>query len=53
MTWRRRQELVAEWDGPPLIYVRPQLEGYGTFDFDSVEYFLEEGYRAARKALGG
>ena len=53
MTWRRRQELVAEWDGPPLIYIRPQLEGYGTFDFDSVEYFLEEGYRAARKALSG
>ena len=51
MTWRRRQELVAEWDGPPLIYIRPRLEGYGTFDFDSVEYFLEEGYRAARKAL--
>ena len=53
MTWRRRQELVAEWDGPPLIYIRPQLEGYGTFAFDSVEYFLEEGYRAARKALSG
>lgn len=51
MTWRRRQEVVAEWDGPPLIYIRPRLEGYGTFDFKSVEYFLEEGYRAAKKAL--
>jgi hypothetical protein len=27
------------------------MEGYGTFDFDAVGYFLEEGYRAARAAL--
>lgn len=51
MTYRRRRELVAEWKGPPLLYVRPDLEGYGTFDFDHVEYFAEEGYRATRAAL--
>jgi hypothetical protein len=27
------------------------MDGYGTFDFDAVGYFLEEGYRAARAAL--
>jgi hypothetical protein len=35
----------------PLLYVRPRLDGYGTFAFDHVAYFLEEGYRAMREAL--
>jgi len=52
MTWRRRQDLLAQWDGPPLMYVRPRLEGFATFDFDNVEYFLEEGYRAMKEVLG-
>ncbi len=51
MTYRRRRDLLAQWEGPPVLYVRPRLEGYGTFDFDSVEYFLEEGYRATLEAL--
>ena len=49
---RRRQE-VAEWSDPPLLFVRPRLDGYSTFDFGSLDYFLEEGYRAARSALEG
>lgn len=53
MTWRRRRSLLEHWSGPPLLYVRPRLDGYGTFDFDNLEYFLEEGYRATRAALGG
>ncbi len=52
MTYRRRREAVDGWAGPPLVYVRPRLEGYGTFDFGHVEYFVEEGYRATREALG-
>lgn len=51
MTWQRRYDLVRAWQGPPLLYVRPRLDGYGTFDFDHVTYFLEEGYRATKKAL--
>ncbi|HEX7088962.1 MAG TPA: patatin-like phospholipase family protein [Longimicrobiales bacterium] len=47
---RRRQQLDA-WDGPPLVYIRPRLDGYSTFDFSRTKYFLEEGYRAAREAL--
>ncbi|HEY8468800.1 MAG TPA: patatin-like phospholipase family protein [Longimicrobiales bacterium] len=47
---RRRQQLDA-WDGPPLIYIRPRLDGYSTFDFSQTKYFLEEGYRAAKEAL--
>jgi len=51
MSWRKRANLVANWGSPPLLFVRPRLEGYQTFDFDSSQYFLEEGYRATRSAL--
>jgi NTE family protein len=51
MSWRKRTRLVAEWTEPPLLYVRPPLDGYRTFDFDEVTTFLEEGYRATRTAL--
>ena len=53
MTWRRRRDLLAQWDGPPLMYVRPRLDGFETFDFDNVEYFVDEGYRAMKEALEG
>lgn len=53
VTYRRRQEALRAWSGPPVVYVRPRLEGYGTFDFSHVEYFVEEGYRATREALAG
>jgi NTE family protein len=52
MTWQRRYDVVAAWKGAPFLYVRPRLDGYGTFDFDHVEYFLDEGYRAMREAMG-
>ena len=51
MMWRHRHEVLSSWTGVPLLYVRPHLDGYGTFDFDHVEYFLEEGYRAMKEAL--
>ncbi len=51
MTYRRRNDLVRHWDGMPLLYVRPRLDGFGTFDFDQIEYFVEEGYRAMSRAL--
>lgn len=46
-----RQARLAAWRGPELVHVRPRLDGYSTFDFEQTEYFLEEGYRAARTAL--
>lgn len=51
MSWRKRHDLVRHWVEPPLLMVRPRLDGFGTFDFDETQYFLEEGYRAARSAL--
>lgn len=53
MMWQHRHDLVSTWKGAPLLYVRPRLDGYGTFDFDHVEYFLDEGHRAMREAIAG
>ena len=53
MSWRKRTGLVAHWKEPPLLFVRPRLDSFETFDFDHVQYFLEEGYRATRAALLG
>lgn len=52
MTYRRRRDELATLGDVPLLYVRPRLDGFGTFDFDRVEYFVEEGYRAMSQALG-
>ena len=52
MGYPRRLRLLRTWSGPPLLYIRPRLEAYSTFDFGHTELFLEEGYRAAREALG-
>jgi len=51
MSSQRRQDMVSAWTEPPLLYVRPRLEGYGTFDFEHVAYFIDEGYRSMREAL--
>jgi NTE family protein len=53
MMTERRHDAVSEWAGPPLTYVRPRLAGYGTFDFEHIPYFLEEGRRAMSEALAG
>jgi NTE family protein len=47
----RRHDMISGWQGPPLLYVRPRLAGYGTFDFEHIPYFIEEGYRATKEAL--
>lgn len=47
----KKKRLLSTWSGPPLVYIRPQLEAYPTFDFDHTSLFLEEGYRATRQVL--
>lgn len=49
--WARKRSQLNSWNGPRLIYVRPDFEAYSTFDFGQTDYFLEEGYRATRDAL--
>ena len=49
--WARKREVLENWSGPRLIYVRPNLDKYSTFDFGQTQYFLDEGYRATMEAL--
>jgi NTE family protein len=51
MGYARKAAALAAWQGPDLVYVRPRLEGYDTWDFANTEYFLTEGYRATVEAL--
>lgn len=51
MSGRQRREMVGNWEGPPLLYVRPAVDGYSAFAFEHVKFFLEEGYRSMRRAL--
>lgn len=51
MSYARRTKTLEAWNGPPLLYVRPELGERSTFDFSATEYFLEEGYRTMRAVL--
>lgn len=51
MAYARREVVEDAWFGPPIVHVRPDVSDYSTFDFDAVDYFLEEGYRATKAAL--
>jgi NTE family protein len=42
---------LRAWRGPPLVYVRPNVAGYSGFEFGATRELIEEGYRAARRAL--
>jgi NTE family protein len=47
----QRQRCMDSYQGPPLIYIRPKIGHLHAFDFDRTQFFLEEGYRAAREAI--
>jgi NTE family protein len=49
----QRQRSLEEWKGRPVTMIRPRIGHLGTWDFGRTQYFLEEGYRAAREALEG
>lgn len=51
MAFARREVVEDMWMGPPVTHVRPEVAEYSTFDFEAVDYFLEEGYRATKAAL--
>jgi NTE family protein len=48
---KQREVCLNDWDGPPLLYIRPKVGHLHAFDFERTQFFLEEGYVAARKAL--
>jgi NTE family protein len=47
----QRNRCMANYHGPPLLYIRPKIGHMHSFDFDHTQFFLEEGYRAAREAI--
>ena len=47
----QRQRAVETWKDRPVVMIRPRIGHLGTWDFNRTQYFLEEGYRAAREAL--
>ncbi|MSR22112.1 MAG: patatin-like phospholipase family protein [Gemmatimonadetes bacterium] len=53
MSGNRRRRSVQQWEGPPLLYIRPDVERFGTLDFDHTEEILEMGRDAAERVLGG
>ena len=53
MAEARRLETVNEWEGVPLVYARPELDGFKGFDFKAIPHFLEEGQRVAQELVGG
>jgi NTE family protein len=47
----QRDRCMSGYTGPPLLYIRPKIGHLHSFDFDRTQFFLEEGYRAAREAI--
>ena len=47
----QRERGLVEWKDKPVHMIRPRIGHLGTWDFARTQYFLEEGYRAAREAL--
>jgi NTE family protein len=48
---QQRRLWFEGWEPPPLVYIRPSIGHLGSWDFDRTQFFLEEGYRAARETL--
>lgn len=48
---QQRKSNLAQWEGPPLVYIRPNIGHLGGWDFDRSQFLMEEGYLAARRAL--
>ncbi len=51
MSFAHRAVVEDMWMGPRVVHVRPDVAKYSTFDFDAVDYFIEEGYRAMKAAI--
>lgn len=47
----QRRTRLESYDGPPMLYIRPKIGHLSGWDFERTQYFLEEGYHAAREVL--
>lgn len=52
MSGRRRRAAVEGWSGPPLLYIRPDLDRFGMLEFSRLGQMIEEGRAAALAVLG-
>lgn len=48
---RQRASCLERFQGLPQLYIRPKIGHLHTFEFDRTQFFMEEGYRAAREAI--
>ncbi len=53
MSGRHRRKVVSEWNGPPMLYIRPNVDQFGTLEFRKLDQMIEEGRKAAELALEG
>lgn len=42
---------LTQWEGPPMLLIRPRIGHVGWLSFSDTEGLIAEGYRAAREAL--
>ena len=47
----QRQRCMEGLDTSGMLYIRPKIGHLHAFDFERTQFFLEEGYRAAREAI--
>jgi NTE family protein len=47
----QRARCIDDVKDSPLLYIRPKIGHLHSFDFERTQFFLEEGYRAAREAI--
>ena len=47
----QRARCIEDVKDAPLLYIRPKIGHLHSFDFERTQFFLEEGYRAAREAI--
>ena len=46
-----QQQPLEEWNGPPLLLIRPKVSHIGWFDFQHTPQLIEAGYRAALESF--
>lgn len=51
MAEERTRTRLARWETLPMLRIRPDIGRFGTFDFANTATMVEEGYRAASRAL--
>lgn len=42
---------LEQWDGPPMVLIRPKVSHIGWFNFAHADEVIDAGYRAAKEAL--